>query len=75
MKTKTLQTLPPDPKSMEQAILRIHHQLYYWLGFDTKGIAVINAEKFGWAVERKVRAVTPPWFKRYLLLVSYYFFY
>ena len=28
IKTKTLLTLPLDPKSMEQAILKIHHQLY-----------------------------------------------
>ena len=53
MKTKTLLTLPPDPKSMEQAILRIHHQLYYWLRFDTKEIDVIDTEKFGWSGERE----------------------
>ena len=47
MKTKILLTLPPDPKLMEQTILRIHHQLYYWLRFDTKVIDVINMDKFG----------------------------
>ena len=47
MKTKTLLILPPGPKSMEQAILRIHHQLYFWLRFDTKDTDVINNEKFG----------------------------
>ena len=47
MKTKTLLILPPDPKSMEQAILRIHHQLYYWLRFYSKEIDVINMDKFG----------------------------
>ena len=62
MKTKALQTLPPDPKSIEQAILRIHHQLYYWLRSDTKYIDVINLEKFGWSVERESGTVTPVWF-------------
>ena len=59
VKTKTLLTLTPDPKSMEQAILRIHQQLYYWLRFDTKEIDVINMENFGWLVERESGAVTP----------------
>ena len=47
MKTKTLLILSPEPKSMEQTILRIHHQLYYWLRFDTRETDVINIEKFG----------------------------
>ena len=56
MKIKTLLTLPPDPNSMEQAIRRTHHQLYYWLRFETKEIGVIN-------IERESGAVTPVWFK------------
>ena len=63
MKTKILLTLPPDPRLMEQTILRIHHQLYYWLRFDTKEIDVINMEKFGWSVEKESGAVTPLWFE------------
>ena len=63
MKTKILLTLPPDPRLMEQTILRIHHQLYYWLRFDTKVIDVIIMDKFGWSVERESGAVTPLWFK------------
>ena len=47
MKTKTLLILSPEPKSMEQTILRIHHQPYFWLRFDTKDTDVINNEKFG----------------------------
>ena len=63
MKAKILLTLPPDPRLMEQTILRIHHQLYYWLRFDTKEMDVINMEKFGWSVEKESGAVTPLWFE------------
>ena len=66
MKTNSLPTLPPDPNSVEQAILhtsRIHHQLYYWLRFDAKEIDVINMEKFGWSIKRESGAVTSVWFK------------
>ena len=63
MITKTLLTLTPDPKSMEQAILRIHHEPYYWLRLDLKEIDVINMEKFGCSVERESGVVTPVWFK------------
>ena len=58
MKTKTLLKLPPNPKSMEP-ILRIYHQLYYRLRFDTKEIDVINMEKFRWSVEKESGAVIP----------------
>ena len=63
MKSKILLTLPPDPKLMVQTIRRIHHQLYYWLRFNTKVIDVINMEKFWWSVEKERGAVTPAWFK------------
>ena len=53
MKTKTLLTLPHDPKSMEQAILRRHYQPYDWLRFDAKEIDVINIGEFGWSKERE----------------------
>ena len=76
MKTKTLLTLPPDPKSMEQAILRKHYQLYYWLlRFDTKEIYVINIEKFGWSVEKESGTVTPVWFKGIFFQSLIVFFY
>ena len=38
IKTKILLTFPTDPKSVKQAILRIHHQLCYWLRLVTKEI-------------------------------------
>ena len=46
-----------------EAILRIHHQLYYFLRFNTKEIYVINMKKFEYSVERQNGTVTPAWFK------------
>ena len=31
MKTNSSETLPPDPDSVKQAVLRVHYQVYYWL--------------------------------------------
>ena len=59
MKTKTLLTLPPDPRSIDQAILIIH----YRLRLVTKELDVITMEKFGWSVARESEAVTSVWFK------------
>ena len=75
MKTKTLLTLTPDPKSMQQAILRIYHRLNYWLRFDTKEIYVINMVNFGWSVERESRAVTVGEFKgiSFQSLISFFY--
>ena len=39
MKTKTSQSLPPDEKSMLQAIKRVHCEVYYWSRVDE---AIIN---------------------------------
>ena len=75
MKTKTLQTLPPDPKSMEQAILRIQHQLYYWLKFDVKEIHELDKEKYGWFVDKENGTVTPVWFKGINLAFIFFIMY
>ena len=40
-------------KPIEQAILAIDHQLYYWLRFDTKEIDVGNQHGEVWMVGRK----------------------
>ena len=53
MKTKKLLALPSYPKSLEQAILRMGNQLYYWLRFDTKEIYVTNMERFECSGERE----------------------
>ena len=74
MKTKTLLTLPPDPKSMVQVILRIHHQLYYWLRLDSKEIDVINMEKFGWSVQRESRSFFDTDVGLYLFIIYYFLF-
>ena len=50
-KVKGSQSLPPDPDSIKQAILRINHQLYHWLRCDTLLVDPIPLVDNGWRVD------------------------
>ena len=59
-KVKTSQSIPPDPDSMKQAILRINHQLYYWVRCNINMTETIPLEDNGWIVAED--SVIPVWF-------------
>ena len=44
IKTKSSQSLPPDPESMQQAFRRVHYEVYYWLRFAEKSVQTISLE-------------------------------
>ena len=48
MKLKTSQSLPPDEKSMLQAIKRVHYQVYYWSRVNETIISDILLQDNGW---------------------------
>ena len=60
-KIKGSVSLPADPDSMKQAILRIHHQLYCWLRLDVKALNSIPIEGNGWKVLENTNHVLPLW--------------
>ena len=62
-KVKTSQSLPADPDSMKQAILRINYQLYYWLRSDQPMIEIIPLQENGWKVDVDKNSVEPVWFE------------
>eukprot|EP00794_Sanderia_malayensis_P021307 gene21307-biopygen16343 len=51
MKTKSSQSLPPDPDSMQQAVRRVHYQVYHWLRFAEKSVLFISLEDNGWTID------------------------
>ena len=59
-KVKTSQSLPPDPDSMKQAVLRINHQLFYWTRADILQTPTIALNGNGWTTENN--KVNPVWF-------------
>ena len=61
-KIKGSVSLPADPDSMRQAILRVHHQLYYWLRLDVEVVNTIPFEGNGWKVVENTNHVLPVWF-------------
>jgi len=60
MKTKSSQSLPPDPDSARQAILRIHYQVNYWLRYAVKMVPAIPFADNGWKIDEN--GVSPVWF-------------
>ena len=67
MKTKSSQSLPPDPDSIHQAVRRVHYQVYYWLRFAEKSIQYISLEDNGWTIDVAKSLVEPVWFTGELL--------
>ena len=61
-KIKGSVSLPADPDSMKQAILRVHHQLYYWLRLDSEIVDAIPLEVNGWKVVENTNHILPIWF-------------
>ncbi len=62
MKQKTSQSIPPDPDSLKQAVLRANYQLYYWLKFAVAMIPQIPYEGTGWTFDESEQRVKPVWF-------------
>ena len=62
-KVKTSQSLPADPDSMKQAILRINYQMYYWKRSDQAIVDEIPLEENGWNVDEESNSETPIWFE------------
>ena len=67
-KVKTSQSLPADPDSMKQAILRINYQMYYWKRSDQAIVDEIPLEENGWNVDEESNSVTPIWFEGQYLI-------
>ena len=59
MKTKTSLSLPPDEKSMLQAIKRIHYQVYDRSRADEAIISVLLLQGNGWIINNKKEEVHP----------------
>ena len=73
MKTKTFQSLPPDKRSMLQAIKRIHYKVYYWAKVDEAIISDILLQVNVWIVDNENEEVSPIWFTG-IFLISYLHF-
>ena len=59
-KKKTSRTLPPDPNSCQQAILRAHHQAYQYVRVSNKIIKQLPLEANDWLITDE--GVLPLWF-------------
>ena len=59
-KTKRSSTLPPDPNSLKNDILRKHHQTYTWLRCLEPIVETLPLDEFGWKVDNEV--VVPVWY-------------
>ena len=60
MKTKSSQSLPPDPRSMEQHIRRCNCQFMIWLSCDQGNHQCISLDGSGWLVKNE--RMQPIWF-------------
>ena len=58
---KTTLSLPPDPNSCLQAVLRANHQSFQWTRCLEENVEDIDMLKNGWDV-RKDGMVVPVWF-------------
>ena len=63
MKTKSSLPLPPDTNSLRQALLRVHHQVYYWIRFNHHIVTELDLSKYGWNVDADDKLVTPVWYE------------
>ena len=61
-KVKGSQSLPADPDSMKQAVLRMNHQLYYWIRSHLTSVEIIPLDENGWEVDEETNQVYPVWF-------------
>ena len=68
--TTTSQSLPPDEKSMLQAIKCILYQVYDWSRVDEAIISDILLQDSGWLVNNDNKDVHPLWFTGTFLISS-----
>ena len=61
-KKKQSMTLPPDPSSCKQAVLRAQYQGYIWLRCHEMEIEPISYQDNGWAWNENTGLVSPVWF-------------
>ena len=57
---KYLAGIPPDEDSLTQAILRVHHQVFYWLRCHLPNTPRLQLQNFGWIIDGTT--VVPRWF-------------
>ncbi|CAM1319293.1 Uncharacterised protein r2_g2746 [Pycnogonum litorale] len=62
MKVKSSLSLPPDPHSLKQAILRAHWQTYYWLRCTEALVENLSSEGCGWKWSPEESCLKPVWF-------------
>ena len=58
-KRKRSLTIPPDPASCKQAIIRVHYQCYYWVQCLQPVIKELPLESHGWSYDTKSGIATP----------------
>ena len=73
MNIKTSQSLPPDEKSMLQAIKSIHYEVYYCSTVDEVIVSDILLQDNVWIVENKNEEVCPLWFTGMFLISCFHF--
>ena len=73
MNIKTSQSLPPDEKSMLQAIKSIHYEVYYCSTVDEAIASVLFFQDNVWIVEYKNEQVCPLWFTGMFLISCFHF--
>ena len=74
MKTKTFQPLPPEEKSMLQAITRVHYQVFYSSWVDETIMSDILLQGNGWIVDKDNKEVRPLWLTGTFLILFLHFY-
>ena len=69
----TSQSLPPDKKSMLQAVKSIHYEVYYCLTVDEAIVSDILLQNNIWIIDSKNEEVCPLWFTG-MFLISWFHF-
>ena len=73
MNIKTSQSLPPDEKSMLQAIKSIHYEVYYCSTVDEDIVSDIFLQDNVYIVDNKNEEVRPLWFTGMFLISCFHF--
>ena len=73
MNIKTSQSLPPDEKSMLQAIKSIHYEVYYCSTVDEAIVSDILLQDNVWIFGNKNEEVRPLWFTGMFLISCFHF--
>ena len=62
MKTKTTQTILPDPQSLKEHIKRANLQAYYWRYYLEHDITKLDPSRAGW-LRDETNGLTPFWYE------------